>query len=338
MRAAVVFDHLASMSTPLGLFEHALLARARFEHGFCLDDVACGLVVTARQQDPSAVVVGLRENYLRFVLDAQDGEGRFHNRRSAAGTWTDQPNVDDHWGRALWALGTVAAATSDAGARDAALDAARRGLRLRSPAWHAMAYAALGAAELLSVRPDDGTALGLLADARTQLGSIPRDQAWPWPEARLTYANAVLPEALLATAAALGDERLLHRGMGLLRWLVDIETIGDQVSPTPVGGWAVGEPRPGFDQQPIEVAALAEACARAHRLTGDESWRAVVDRCVDWFLGANDAGLVMYDQASGGGRDGLHRHRVNENQGAESTLAALATLQLGQMSAPPGAG
>jgi len=124
MHPALVFDHLASMSTPIGLFEHALFTRARPEHGFCLDDVARGLVVTARQPDPSAVVADLRRIYLRFVLDAQDAAGRFHNRRSVAGAWTDTPNVDDHWGRALWALGTVAATTSDEDVRDAALEGA----------------------------------------------------------------------------------------------------------------------------------------------------------------------------------------------------------------------
>jgi len=41
----------------------------------------------------------------------------------------------------------------------------------------------------------------------------------------------------------------------------------------------------------------------------------------------------VYDRATGGGRDGIHALRVNENQGAESTLAALGTLQLGRLSA-----
>jgi hypothetical protein len=35
----------------------------------------------------------------------------------------------------------------------------------------------------------------------------------------------------------------------------------------------------------------------------------------------------MYNTATGGGFDGLERGGRNANQGAESTLAALATLQ-----------
>ena len=96
---------------------------------------------------------------------------------------------------------------------------------------------------------------------------------------------------------------------------------------TPVGGWSLGEQRPGFDQQPIEIAALADACARAQRLSGDVRWAQTVDHAVGWFLGDNDAGIALYEPSTGGGCDGLHADARNENQGAESTLAMIATLQ-----------
>jgi hypothetical protein len=106
-----------------------------------------------------------------------------------------------------------------------------------------------------------------------------------------------------------------------------VETAGGHLSLTPAGGWGPGEPRPGFDQQPIEAAALADACARALELTGDGRWLTGLDRAVGWFLGDNDAGVALYDPVSGGGCDGLHRDGRNENQGAESTLALISTLQ-----------
>ncbi|WP_456825831.1 glycosyltransferase [Cellulomonas sp. P5_E12] len=325
-----VFHHLAHLSTPIGLFEHALLTEPRPEHGYCLDDVARGLVVTARQPHPTPQVESLTATYLRFTLFAQDGLGRFHNRRDLAGRWTDCATVEDHWGRALWALGTAAGATTDVRVRSAALDAAVVSLQQRSPWWHAMAYASLGAAEMLEVQPGNRAALGLLTDARTLLAR-PTDPSWPWPDARLTYANAVLPEALVAIGSALGDADTLQAGLDLLHWLVDQETHDGHLSMTPVGGRQDGDARPGFDQQPIEVAALAEACWRAFRATRQEIWLAYLDRCVGWFLGDNDTGMVLYDDVSGGGYDGLHAHGVNQNQGAESTLAALSTLQLGRL-------
>jgi hypothetical protein len=95
----------------------------------------------------------------------------------------------------------------------------------------------------------------------------------------------------------------------------------------PSSGWQSGGPRLRHDQQPIEVAALADACATAAAITGDAIWHTGVRQSIDWFLGANDIGEVMWDPATGGGYDGLTLHGPNLNQGAESTLALISTLQ-----------
>ena len=52
MRPDLSFEHLTRLTEPLGLFEHALGTIPRQEHGFCVDDVARALVVTARQPEP----------------------------------------------------------------------------------------------------------------------------------------------------------------------------------------------------------------------------------------------------------------------------------------------
>src|SRR5205085_1113214 len=85
-------------------------------------------------------------------------------------------------------------------------------------------------------------------------------------------ANAVLPEALIAAGVATDDDALLATGLDLLGWLLDTETRDDHLSLTPAGGWAPGEARPGFDQQPIEAATIADACARAFSITQDPHW------------------------------------------------------------------
>lgn len=43
-------------------------------------------------------------------------------------------------------------------------------------------------------------------------------------------------------------------------------------------------------------------------------------------LGRNDLRLPVYDSTTGGCRDGLHPDRLNQNEGAESTLAFLLSL------------
>ena len=75
------------------------------------------------------------------------------------------------------------------------------------------------------------------------------------------------------------------------------------------------------------MAALADACARAAAVDPSPVWPDGVRSAAAWFQGDNDAGQLMWDPETGGGFDGLHADRVNRNQGAESTLAVLSTLQ-----------
>ena len=321
----VSFEHLRRLSDDVGLFEHAKLTTPRRAHGYCLDDVARGLVVTSRQPQPSLQVRELAQVYLGFVADAQHADGSFHNRRRKGLGWQDSSSFEDCWGRALWGLGTAVARLPELSGRAMALfDISVAG---RSPWPRAMAFAALGAAEVLTVHPGHARAAALLADAAVTVGKPLEQGNWRWSEPRLHYANAALAEALLAAGDLLRNCTILADGLGMLHWLYETESRPTGLSVTPVGGWATGEPRPGFDQQPIEIAALADAFARALQITGDPVWREGVARCARWFLGENDAQTSLYDPISGGGCDGLERGGRNENEGAESTLALISTFQ-----------
>lgn len=320
--------HLRHLTDAGGLFEHAERTTVRRAHGYCVDDVARALVVVLREDQATPADEDLREHYLSFLLLAQAEDGRFRNRRSADLGWTDEPTVEDCWGRALWGLGTAVSTCSDPRLRDAALTAFERGATWTSPWSRAAAFAALGAAEVRRAVPGHEVAERLLRDAVERIGRPGGSSTWPWPEARLSYANPVLAEALLAAGAALDEPQVVADGLSLLRWLLDVQTRGAHLSVVPTSGRGPADAdAAGFDQQPIEVAALADACARAFDLTGDAKWSAAVELCAAWFSGENDSGTVMYDDVSGGGCDGLERGGRNENQGAESTLALLSTLQ-----------
>ncbi|RPI24699.1 MAG: hypothetical protein EHM57_02430 [Actinobacteria bacterium] len=188
---------------------------------------------------------------------------------------------------------------------------------------------------MLHAEPGHTAAADLLQQTSGVIADAARGRI-PWPEARLTYDNARLPDALLAAGAMVGDRQMIAIGTRLLGWLFRMEMSGDHFSFTPAAGWAPGEPRPGFDQQPIEAAAMAEACFRAWTVTGDGVWRMRAIRAVWWLLGRNDTGMVLYDRVTGATGDGLMEHSVNENQGAESTLAGIAALQIAAMCAAEG--
>ena len=325
-----VFAHLLRMTNHRATFEHACLTEPRREHGYCTDDMARVLVVTTREPDPSGAVKGLAGKALQFLNDAQSHNGSCRNRMDHAGNWTDQPTTDDHWGRCIWGLGTAAAHSSVSLVRRLAVIQFERAAKARSPWPRAMAFAAVGAAELLSVEPGNSAALRLLADYAATVATPETKSDWPWPEPRLTYANAILPEAMIAAGVALDDPELKQRGLDLLEWLLDYETSDGHLSPTPVGGRGPQDSRPAFDQQPIEVATLADACARASSADPRALWPDGIRSCAAWFQGANDSGLLMWDTETGGGFDGLLAECVNLNQGAESTLAVISTLQHAQ--------
>jgi hypothetical protein len=274
----------------------------------------------------------LGERYLRFVLDSRTPAG-FHNRRRAGGHWDDEIGSDDSQGRAWWALGTAARSAPLEWMRSASAEAFEPSPGFGSPHLRANAFAVLGAVEMLAANPGNSAAAELCTRSVSVIATAATSRI-PWPETRLTYDNARIPEALLAAGAVMGDRRYTAMGLRLSEWLLSVESNLGHFSFTPVGGWTPGETRPGFDQQPIEAWAMADLCVRAWQVTGVDTWRARARRAAQWVLGDNDLGLTLYDAATGAGFDGLTATSVNENCGAESTLAGIACLQVAAMTEP----
>jgi len=320
------YAHLTALSDAHGVFEHALLDIPRREHGYCLDDVARALIVLVREPDQTPELAALTRLCLGFVDDAVAADGRAHNRMAADGLWSDEPALGDWWGRALWSLGVTAAHSTSVDIRGRALTAFHRAANERSPFGRSMVFAALGAAEVLTAFPTDLSARALMLDGVSSI-AMPEMGAWKWPESRLRYANAAVPEALLTAGVVMDDPRMLSHGLSMLRFLLSLEMRDGHLSVTGPSGRGRAQHSAQFDQQPIEVAAVADACARAFDITGDPEWRDIVGSAWAWFGGDNDSGTVMFDALTGAGFDGLEPDGRNENRGAESTIAALSTYQ-----------
>ena len=321
------FSHLLSLSGPFGTFEHADHTLARVEHGYCTDDVARVLLVCVREPAPTREVADLARSSMRFLADAQGLNGQFRNRRRESGSWSGPAASEDCWGRAIWALGSAIRLSKDESLVESALVLFRRAVMARSRWPRSMAFATLGVTEFLTVEPEDERVRALLGAAGEVLDRPEVSESWRWPEERLRYANAILPEALMTIGSVLGDDRLVANGLRQLRWLLDTQALRGHLSVVPDGGRGPEADDRRFDQQPIEVAAMSEACIRALDLTGDTSWIGGHEMAVQWFMGKNDGGVAMFDAATGGGYDGLTALGANLNQGAESTIALLTTLQ-----------
>jgi hypothetical protein len=121
---------------------------------------------------------------------------------------------------------------------------------------------------------------------------------------------------------------MIEAGCESLQWLVSEQHRGDDLVFVPIGsrGFVAGSEKARFDQQPVEACATISACVLAYRMTNKQHWLEEAKCAFRWFLGENDLQVPLYDAATGGCKDGLHPDRVNENQGAESTLSFLMAL------------
>ena len=146
--------------------------------------------------------------------------------------------------------------------------------------------------------------------------------AWPWPEPRLTYANGVLPEALIA-AGSRSRRCLVQEGLRLLRWLVRGGAAG-----RPPELRARRRPRSRRSSTRVRPAAdrgrrVADACARGVRRDPRGVAGRTARSCCPLVRGLERSGPTDVRRETGGGFDGLTADGRNENQGAESTIALI---------------
>lgn len=330
--------HVETLTDDTGILQHAAFSVPRYEDGYCIDDNARALLLTSLLDETGAVEPDLGRRlstrYLAFVRHAFNPEtSRFRNFMSYSRTWDEVVGSEDSHARTLWALGTWVGRARDAGRKSLAGQLFHDGLpvtpHFTSP--RAWAFALLGIAEYMRAYEGDREVESIQRALVTQLlSTFSRSfaQDWPWCEARLTYDNARLPQALIVSGRSLGDGELLRSGLDALTWLSRVQQ-SESGTFSPIGSngfYQRGEDKAQFDQQPIEACATVSACLDAWRATGDESWAHEMWRAFRWFLGENDLNSSLYDPVTRGCRDGLHPERANENQGAESTLSFLLAL------------
>jgi len=330
-------DHLSRMSDSTGIYQHAVYSLPDFHHGYCTDDNARALITTVllevlELEGPQ--LHRLAETYASFMQYAFDPVlKRFRNFMSYDHSWLEKEGSEDSQGRALWALGTCAGRSKHRHLQAWAAQMFERALPsvLEAKSPRTWAYTLLGIFEYFRRLSGDriaAQARDMLTLRLIDLFERTATEEWPWFEESLSYANALLSHVLILSGRWADNPRAFDIGLRSLRWLVSLQK-APQGHFRPIGSagfYARGGKRADFDQQPIEAYSTISACLEAYRSTNDEAWHEEARIAFEWFLGRNDLGLPLYDSKTGGCCDGLHVDRVNQNQGAESTLAYLMAV------------
>ncbi len=329
--------HLQTLTDETGILQHATYTLPNRNHGYCTDDNARALIVAtmARKFMPAhePLILRLSSTYLGFLQHAFHEEtGRFHNFMTYDRRWLEEQGSEDSHGRSIWGLGVAAACMEDPGLLNICATLFNKALKavpqFGSP--RTWAFANIGIHAYLARYPGDSEAKRIRAFTAIRLFDVFRDSCqddWPWPEDMLSYANGRLPHALILSGQWMNDGDMFALGLRTLDWLCDIQMLEGHFAPIGNNGWyARGGSRARFDQQPIEAHSMMDACIEAFHATQDRKWLDRAVRCFNWFLGDNDLGLTLYTPRTGGCRDGLMPDGVNQNQGAESTLAWLLAL------------
>ncbi len=333
-------DHLLRMTDDTGILQHAIFSLANSSEGYTTDDNARALIVStlldeSAMQSGRTQNTGLTHRYLAFLwLAFNTDSGRFRNFLGYDRRWLEEVGSDDSHGRALWSLGNVLGHSRNAGLRgaagrlfEAALPAAQN---FTSP--RAWAFSILGMQAYLDWFPGDRAVQGMrntLANRLLDIYERAHTPMWKWFEKSLSYSNARLSQALILAGWRSGNQRMIEAGMDSLKWLVAEQHRDDKEIFVPIGSqgfFVEGNEKARFDQQPVEACATISACLEVYRLSEESYWYEEAQRVFGWFLGKNDLQLPLYDPTTGGCRDGLHPDRINENQGAESTLSFLMAL------------
>jgi glycosyltransferase involved in cell wall biosynthesis len=328
----IKLDHIKELTTDYGILQFSNFSQPDLSSGYTLDDNARALIDMVMYYNASedTTALDLARIYLNFIAEIQREDGMFDNYKDFNRQLTKQNelvNLEDSNGRALWSLGFTLSHQEKL-----PLDLVEKAQKawdkavvhideVTSP--RAIAYTLKGLYYYYQVNQEDEikNSIVQLADKLLNHYHINSDDNWCWYEDYMTYANNVLPEAMLFSFLATKVSKYKKIALITFDFLLSHYFMKGEFSVISNRGWFVkGEKKNTYGEQPIEVATTIITLHLFYEVTGNVKYRNQLNLAFSWFLGNNHLSQIIYNPVNGASYDGLEEKNVNINQGAESTL------------------
>ena len=331
----ISLDHMKRMTTDEGILQFSSLGIPHRLSGFTLDDNARAMIAMIMYyiQFGSSEALELIERYFVFIKYCQKPNGRFNNYVDSNGEFHGQnnyTNLEDSNGRAIWALGYLicnAKHLSDDLVTKAIISVSQSAdwmLKLKSP--RAISFAIKGLCYHNQYLKNQ-TLIDIVEELSDRLVAHYMSQVhedWDWYESYLTYANGVMPEALLLAYELTGHDCYREVAIKTFDFLLSKTFKDGRIKVISNRGWLnMGNTNANFGEQPIDVAYTILALDTFYKVLGEEKYKVYAKAAFEWFLGNNHLGQIIHNPLSGGCYDGLEEDHPNLNEGAESTVCYL---------------
>jgi glycosyltransferase involved in cell wall biosynthesis len=332
--------HLKKMTSNIGMVQFCKISEPDLTSGYTLDDNARAMIVMCNHfeltgNENSLSYIAL---YLRFIQRCQLEDGRFTNyidQHNQVEPRNEFENLEDSNGRGLWALGTLLSLKELLPQTffNQALHCFNSGINVfannHSPRALAFAIKGLYKANAAIPQPEYKDLITIFADKIASHYQHNSSEQWHWFEHQLTYANSVLPEAMLISA--LVTENKVHQEIALksMEFLSAKMFVDGQFKIISNKGWHQKDSIPyQFGEQPIEACYMMQALDLFYHSFEDDKYKTQLKIAFDWYLGKNHLNHIIHNPVTGGCYDGLEKGNVNLNQGAESTVCYLMSRLL----------
>jgi glycosyltransferase involved in cell wall biosynthesis len=331
----IKLDHIEKMTTDVGIIQFSKINQPDPDSGYTLDDNARALTAMCMYFKLTRDKERLYDIrlYFNFIAQCQQSDGNFLNYVDKDGKFTVQnntTNLDDANGRAVWALGYLISLNdllpgeivTQAGS---ILNKCLPNIGMMHST-RAMAFAIKGLyyAHGFTKSPENLALIIQFANRLVQMYRHESEEKWEWFEGYLTYANSILPEAMLYAWMLTGDPIYKDIARSSLNFLLSQTFNENGIEVISNKKWLQkGQVAGHSGEQPIDVAYTVMTLSRFYDEFRDEDYLVKLVTAFNWFLGKNRLHNIIYNPCTGGCYDGLEETHVNLNQGAESTISYL---------------